>query len=106
MPNVRVFSSTDLMKLIACRMTKKIVIVQYSVMLSIHLLNLFPLILKPSKAEPEQAPPTEPKAEEPPAAVPPAAGLDLGLDTQAEELVEGAEVSATSLPPSPRLPCH
>ncbi|XP_068405986.1 amphiphysin isoform X2 [Eschrichtius robustus] len=41
-------------------------------------------------AEPEQAPPTEPKAEEPPAAVPPAAGLDLGLDTQAEEPVERA----------------
>ncbi|XP_026979762.1 amphiphysin [Sagmatias obliquidens] len=43
-------------------------------------------------AEPEQPPPTEPKAEEPPAAVPPAAGLDLGLDTQAEEPVEGAEL--------------
>nr|XP_058930297.1 amphiphysin isoform X1 [Kogia breviceps] len=41
-------------------------------------------------AEPERAPPTEPKAEEPPAAVPPAAGLDLGLDAQAEEPVEGA----------------
>ncbi|XP_057406559.1 amphiphysin isoform X1 [Balaenoptera acutorostrata] len=44
-------------------------------------------------AEPEQAPPTEPKAEEPPAAVPPAAGLDLGLDTQAEEPVEGAALT-------------
>ena len=48
---------------------------------------------KPSKAESEQAPPTEPKAEEPAAAVPPATGLDLGLDTRAEEPEEGAAVS-------------
>lgn len=41
-------------------------------------------------AESEQAPPTEPKAEEPPAAVTPAVGLDPGLDTRAEETVEGA----------------
>ncbi|XP_044802759.1 amphiphysin isoform X3 [Bubalus bubalis] len=41
-------------------------------------------------AESEQAPPTEPKAEEPAAAVPPATGLDLGLDTRAEEPEEGA----------------
>ena len=59
---------------------------------------------KPSKAESEQAPPTEPKAEEPAAAVPPATGLDLGLDTRAEEPEEGAAVSATSLPPSAHLP--
>nr|XP_020145496.1 amphiphysin [Microcebus murinus] len=42
--------------------------------------------------ESEQAPPTELKAEEPPAAVPPAVGLDLGLDTRAEEPVEEAGV--------------
>lgn len=43
-------------------------------------------------AESEQAPLTEPKAEEPPAAVTPAVGLDPGLDTGAEEPVEGAVV--------------
>ncbi|XP_065795412.1 amphiphysin [Muntiacus reevesi] len=43
-------------------------------------------------AESEQAPPTELKAEEPPAAVPPAAGLDLGLDTRAEEPEERAAI--------------
>ncbi|MXQ80624.1 hypothetical protein E5288_WYG009073 [Bos mutus] len=43
-------------------------------------------------AESEQAPPTEPKAEEPAAAVPPATGLDLGLDTRAEEPEEGAAI--------------
>ena len=43
-------------------------------------------------AESEQAPPTEPKAEELPAAVPSAPGLDLGLDTRAEEPVEGAAI--------------
>nr|XP_025862473.1 amphiphysin [Vulpes vulpes] len=43
-------------------------------------------------AESEQAPPTEPKAEEPPVAAAPAVGLDSGLDTQAEEPVEGAVV--------------
>ncbi|XP_077720217.1 amphiphysin isoform X1 [Canis aureus] len=43
-------------------------------------------------AESEQAPPTEPKAEEPPVAAVPAVGLDSGLDTQAEEPVEGAVV--------------
>ncbi|KAM9077232.1 amphiphysin isoform 2-T2 [Megaptera novaeangliae] len=52
--------------------------------------TLFTMQTDQNMAEPEQAPPTEPKAEEPPAAVPPAAGLDLGLDTQAEEPVEGA----------------
>ncbi|XP_032286457.1 amphiphysin [Phoca vitulina] len=43
-------------------------------------------------AESEQAPPTELKAEEPPVAAAPAVGLDSGLDTQAEEPVEGAVV--------------
>ncbi|XP_023105976.1 amphiphysin isoform X2 [Felis catus] len=43
-------------------------------------------------AESEQALPTEPKAEEPPAAATPAVGLDSGLDTRAEEPVEGAVV--------------
>ncbi|XP_047551473.1 amphiphysin isoform X1 [Lutra lutra] len=43
-------------------------------------------------AESEQAPPTEPKAEEPPVVAVPAVGLDSGLDTQAEEPVEGAVV--------------
>ncbi|XP_017722858.1 PREDICTED: amphiphysin isoform X2 [Rhinopithecus bieti] len=43
-------------------------------------------------AESEQAPPTEPKAEEPLAAVTPAIGLDLGMDTRAEEPVEEAVV--------------
>ncbi|XP_040820724.1 amphiphysin isoform X2 [Ochotona curzoniae] len=44
-------------------------------------------------AESEQAPPTEPKAEEPTAAAAAsAAGLDLGLDTQAEQPVEEAVV--------------
>ncbi|XP_027394962.1 amphiphysin [Bos indicus x Bos taurus] len=43
-------------------------------------------------AESEQAPPTEPKAEEPAAAVAPATGLDLGLDTRAEEPEEGAAI--------------
>ncbi|XP_045877598.1 amphiphysin isoform X1 [Meles meles] len=43
-------------------------------------------------AESEQAPPTEPKAEEPPVVAAPAVGLDSGLDTQAEEPVEGAVV--------------
>ncbi|XP_030789155.1 amphiphysin isoform X2 [Rhinopithecus roxellana] len=43
-------------------------------------------------AESEQAPPTEPKAEEPLAAVTPAVGLDLGMDTRAEEPVEEAVV--------------
>ncbi|XP_019565799.2 amphiphysin isoform X4 [Rhinolophus sinicus] len=43
-------------------------------------------------AESEQAPLTEPKVEEPPAAVTPAVGLDPGLDTGAEEPVEGAVV--------------
>lgn len=60
---------------------------------------------KSPKAESEQAPPTEPKAEELPAAVPSAPGLDLGLDTRAEEPVEGAAVSITSILPSTRLPC-
>uniref|UniRef100_A0A8C7ARK1 Amphiphysin n=1 Tax=Neovison vison TaxID=452646 RepID=A0A8C7ARK1_NEOVI len=41
-------------------------------------------------AESEQAPPTEPKAEEPPVVAAPDVGLDSGLDTQAEEPVEGA----------------
>nr|XP_055156705.1 amphiphysin isoform X2 [Nyctereutes procyonoides] len=45
-----------------------------------------------TQAESEQAPPTEPKAEEPPVAAAPAVGLDSGLDTQAEEPVEGAVV--------------
>ncbi|XP_077720218.1 amphiphysin isoform X2 [Canis aureus] len=45
-----------------------------------------------TQAESEQAPPTEPKAEEPPVAAVPAVGLDSGLDTQAEEPVEGAVV--------------
>ena len=58
---------------------------------------------KQSKAESEQAPPTEPKAEEPPVAAVPAVGLDSGLDTQAEEPVEGAVVS-TAPPPTLRLP--
>ncbi|XP_012511920.1 PREDICTED: amphiphysin isoform X1 [Propithecus coquereli] len=40
----------------------------------------------------EQAPPTELKAEEPPAATTPAVGLDLGLDTRAEEPVEEAGI--------------
>ncbi|XP_073743004.1 amphiphysin isoform X1 [Callorhinus ursinus] len=40
----------------------------------------------------EQAPPTEPKAEEPPVAAALAVGLDSGLDTRAEEPVEGAVV--------------
>ncbi|XP_054213885.1 amphiphysin isoform X4 [Homo sapiens] len=43
-------------------------------------------------AESEQAPPTEPKAEEPLAAVTPAVGLDLGMDTRAEEPVEEAVI--------------
>ncbi|KAI5761109.1 AMPH protein [Gulo gulo luscus] len=43
-------------------------------------------------AESEQAPPTEPKAEEAPVVAAPAVGLDSGLDTQAEEPVEGAVV--------------
>ncbi|KAL2777138.1 amphiphysin isoform 1 [Daubentonia madagascariensis] len=42
--------------------------------------------------ESEQAPPTEPKAEEPPATATPAVGLDLGLDTRAEEPVEEAGI--------------
>uniref|UniRef100_A0A8C0LBS2 Amphiphysin n=1 Tax=Canis lupus dingo TaxID=286419 RepID=A0A8C0LBS2_CANLU len=50
---------------------------------------------KQSKAESEQAPPTEPKAEEPPVAAVPAVGLDSGLDTQAEEPVEGAVIPGT-----------
>ncbi|XP_073921452.1 amphiphysin isoform X4 [Castor canadensis] len=46
-----------------------------------------------SLAETEQAPPTEPKAEEPPTtAAAPAVGLDIELDTQAEEPVEETEV--------------
>uniref|UniRef100_H9FT22 Amphiphysin n=1 Tax=Macaca mulatta TaxID=9544 RepID=H9FT22_MACMU len=43
-------------------------------------------------AESEQAPPTEPKAEEPLAAVTPGVGLDLGMDTRAEEPVEEAVI--------------
>uniref|UniRef100_A0A2K5ZDG9 Amphiphysin n=1 Tax=Mandrillus leucophaeus TaxID=9568 RepID=A0A2K5ZDG9_MANLE len=43
-------------------------------------------------AESEQAPPTEPKAEEPLAAITPAVGLDLGMDTRAEEPVEEAVI--------------
>jgi len=46
MPNVGLFSSTDLTKLVAYRMMKKVLIAQYSVMLSAHVLNLFPLTLK------------------------------------------------------------
>lgn len=53
---------------------------------------------KHSKAESEQAVPTELKAEEPPAATIAAAGMDLGLETQAEEPVEEAVVSTTSCP--------
>ncbi|KFO20625.1 Amphiphysin, partial [Fukomys damarensis] len=45
-----------------------------------------------SLAESEQAVPTEPKAEEPPAATTPAVGMELGLETQAEEPVEEAVV--------------
>uniref|UniRef100_A0A8I5NX44 Amphiphysin n=1 Tax=Papio anubis TaxID=9555 RepID=A0A8I5NX44_PAPAN len=45
-----------------------------------------------TQAESEQAPPTEPKAEEPLAAVTPAVGLDLGMDTRAEEPVEEAVI--------------
>uniref|UniRef100_A0A673TUY1 Amphiphysin n=1 Tax=Suricata suricatta TaxID=37032 RepID=A0A673TUY1_SURSU len=45
-----------------------------------------------TQAESEQALPTEPKAEEPPAAATAAVGLDSGLDTRAEEPVEGAVV--------------
>lgn len=40
------FYSTDLMKPVAYRMTKKVLIVQYPVMLSTHVLNLFPLTRK------------------------------------------------------------
>ncbi|XP_064222829.1 amphiphysin isoform X2 [Aotus nancymaae] len=43
-------------------------------------------------AESEQALPTEPKVEEPLAAVTPAVGLDLGMDTRAEEPVEEAVI--------------
>ncbi|XP_008591323.1 PREDICTED: amphiphysin [Galeopterus variegatus] len=50
-----------------------------------------------SLAESDQAAPPEPKAEEAPAAATPAAGLDLGLDTRAEEPGEEAEVSTTYL---------
>ncbi|XP_076720168.1 amphiphysin isoform X2 [Callospermophilus lateralis] len=45
-----------------------------------------------SLAESEQVPPSEPKAEEPPAAAVPAVGLDLGLETRAEEPVEEAVI--------------
>lgn len=105
-PDVDFLSSTDLMKLVACRRMKRL-IVQCSVMLPSHMLTLFPLTLKKqSKAESEQATPAEPKAEEPPAGVAPAVGLDTGPDTGAERPVEGAVVSTTSLPPSVCLPCH
>lgn len=43
------FSSTDLMKIVAYRMTKKVSIAQYSVMFSVHVSNLFPLTLKTIK---------------------------------------------------------
>ncbi|XP_026243407.2 amphiphysin isoform X5 [Urocitellus parryii] len=46
-------------------------------------------------AESEPAPPSEPKAEEPPAAAAPAVGLDLGLETRAEEPVEEAVIPGT-----------
>ncbi|KAG3278154.1 amphiphysin, transcript variant X6 [Ictidomys tridecemlineatus] len=46
-------------------------------------------------AESEQVPPSEPKAEEPPAAAAPAVGLDLGLETRAEEPVEEAVIPGT-----------
>lgn len=101
MTNVELFSYTDLMKLVACRMMKKILIVRYSVTLYSYVESFSSNPRnKYSKAEPEQAPLTEPKAEEPPAAVTPAVGLDPGLDTRAEEPVEGAVVSATSLSPT------
>ncbi|KAM5189147.1 amphiphysin isoform 4-T4 [Callospermophilus lateralis] len=48
-----------------------------------------------SLAESEQVPPSEPKAEEPPAAAVPAVGLDLGLETRAEEPVEEAVIPGT-----------
>ncbi|XP_047418390.1 amphiphysin isoform X1 [Sciurus carolinensis] len=48
-----------------------------------------------SLAESEQALPSEPKAKEPPAAAAPAVGLDLGLETRAEEPVEEAVIPGT-----------
>nr|XP_020037150.1 amphiphysin [Castor canadensis] len=55
--------------------------------------SLFAMQADQSMAETEQAPPTEPKAEEPPTtAAAPAVGLDIELDTQAEEPVEETEV--------------
>uniref|UniRef100_A0A8D2DUR4 Amphiphysin n=1 Tax=Sciurus vulgaris TaxID=55149 RepID=A0A8D2DUR4_SCIVU len=48
-----------------------------------------------SLAESEQALPSEPKAEEPPAAAAPAVGLDLGLETRAEEPMEEAVIPGT-----------
>ncbi|XP_048642432.1 amphiphysin isoform X1 [Marmota marmota marmota] len=48
-----------------------------------------------SLAESEQVPPSEPKAEEPPAAAAPVVGLDLGLETRAEEPVEEAVIPGT-----------
>lgn len=111
MPNLDFFfSSTHLMKLISYRVMKKIVncpVFHNVICLHVESFSSNPGN-KPSKAESEQAPPTEPEAEEPPAAVPPAAGLDLGLDTRAEEPEEGAAVSATPSHPlltSPPLLC-
>ena len=46
MTKVGHFLNTDLMKLVACRMMENILIFQYSVMLSIDMLHLFPLTLK------------------------------------------------------------
>lgn len=95
------------MKLITYRVMKKIVncpVFHNVICLHVESFSSNPRN-KPSKAESEQAPPTEPKAEEPPAAVPPAAGLDLGLDTRAEEPEEGAAVSATPSHP-PLTPYH
>ncbi|KAI6051248.1 amphiphysin isoform X1 [Marmota monax] len=50
-----------------------------------------------SLAESEQVPPSEPKAEEPPAAAAPVVGLDLGLETRAEEPVEEAVIPETDV---------
>ncbi|KAM5189150.1 amphiphysin isoform 7-T7 [Callospermophilus lateralis] len=57
--------------------------------------SLFTIQTDQSMAESEQVPPSEPKAEEPPAAAVPAVGLDLGLETRAEEPVEEAVIPGT-----------
>ncbi|XP_026243408.2 amphiphysin isoform X7 [Urocitellus parryii] len=57
--------------------------------------SLFTIQTDQNVAESEPAPPSEPKAEEPPAAAAPAVGLDLGLETRAEEPVEEAVIPGT-----------